>query len=224
MRLLLIEDDPDIASEIISGFAAQGYAVTHTADGADGLALARSGDFDAMIVDRNLPGMDGLAIVQTLRGESITTPALFLSALGDVENRVHGLMAGGDDYLGKPFHLFELTARIEALLRRSSRAPETVLHLGPLCLDLVARKAMRGERQIELLPREFKLLEYLMRHSAQVVTRAMLLQDVWNYTFAAETNVVDVHVCKLRRKVDGPDEARMLHSIRSVGFTLRAPE
>jgi two-component system OmpR family response regulator len=170
-----------------------------------------------------LPGLDGLAVIETLRGEGIKTPVLVLSALSAVNDRVRGLRAGGDDYLAKPFALSELAARLEALLRRPADPRETVLHVGSLELDLLARTASRGRRELELLPREFQLLEYMMRREGQVLTRAMLLENVWNYRFVPQTNLVDVHIGRLRRKVDGPDELPMILSVRGAGFMLRAP-
>jgi two-component system OmpR family response regulator len=170
-----------------------------------------------------LPGLDGLSVVETLRGEGIRTPVLVLSALNAVNDRVRGLRAGGDDYLAKPFALSELAARLEALLRRPADARETLLHVGPLELDLLARTACRGRRELELLPREFQLLEYMMRREGQVLTRAMLLENVWNYRFVPQTNLVDVHIGRLRRKVDAPDEPPMILSVRGSGFMLRAP-
>lgn len=221
-RVLLIEDDHDVSNEIEESFTTKGYLVTSTSSGKQGLSLARTGEFELMIIDRGLPELDGLSIIKCLRAEKITTPALFLSAMGDVGNRVDGLQAGGDDYLPKPFHMFELSARAEALLRRAAPVQETQLSLGDIELDLLHRRARRGEREIDLLPREFKLLEYLMRHAGQTVTRAMLLEEVWNYKFAVETNLVDVHMSKLRRKIDGPGEEKRLLSIRGIGFMLQA--
>jgi two-component system, OmpR family, response regulator len=170
-----------------------------------------------------LPGLDGLAVIEALRGEQVTTPALVLSALGGVSDRVRGLRAGGDDYLTKPFALAELAARLEALLRRPAAPRETMLRVGPLELDLLARTARRSNRPLDLLPREFRLLEYMMRREGQVLTRAMLLEQVWNYRFVPQTNLVDVHIGRLRRKLDGPDEPPMVLSVRGVGFMLHAP-
>lgn len=170
-----------------------------------------------------LPGLDGLAVIEALRGEQVTTPALVLSALGGVNDRVRGLRAGGDDYLTKPFALAELAARLEALLRRPAVPRETMLRVGPLELDLLARTARRGNRPLDLLPREFRLLEYMMRREGQVLTRAMLLEQVWNYRFVPQTNLVDVHIGRLRRKLDGSDEPPMILSVRGVGFMLHAP-
>jgi two-component system OmpR family response regulator len=176
-----------------------------------------------MVVDRLLPGMDGLTVIETLRREQVRTPVLVLSALGAVDDRVRGLRMGGDDYLTKPFAIVELVARIEALLRRPVETRETMLRVGPLEIDLIERTARRGERVIELLPREFRLLEYMMQRSDQLLTRAMLLEEVWNYKFVPATNLVDVHMGRLRHKVDGPNDMPMIHNIRGAGFILRAP-
>jgi two-component system OmpR family response regulator len=219
-KILLIEDDAETCAEISGALAERGYAVTVAGTGTAGLATARGGGFDVLIVDRMLPELDGLAVIETLRSEKVHTPVLVLSALGAVDDRIRGLKAGGDDYLTKPFALGELTARIEALLRRPVETRATVLRVGPLSLDLIDRRARRGEREIELLPREFKLLEYLMRRPDQVVTRDMMLEDVWNYRFLPQTNLVDVHIGKLRRKIDAPGEASMLHGVRGAGFML----
>jgi two-component system OmpR family response regulator len=221
-RLLIIEDDQETAAEIVSEFTEASYQVVHAADGPQGLALARSGGFDLIVMDRMLPGLDGLEILTALRGAQISTPVILMSALGDVDERVRGLKAGGDDYLTKPFVMVELSARIEALLRRPALSREAVLRVGALEMDLIERSVQRNGRVIELLPREFKLLEYLMRRPGQVLTRAMLLEDVWNYRFIAETNLVDVHVGKLRKKIDAPGEAPMIQSVRGMGFMLTA--
>lgn len=222
-HLLLIEDDFETAEEIVSDFSSRGYSITHVANGLEGLKHARSNDYTLVIVDRMLPGMDGLSILQALRSEGLHVPVMVLSALGEVDDRVRGLKAGGDDYLTKPFVFAELAARVEALLRRPLLTRETMLQVGPLEMDLIDRKVHRGDRAIDLLPREFKLLEYLMRRPGQVLTRAMLLEDVWNYRFLSETNLVDVHIGKLRRKVDGPNEIPILHTIRGTGFMLCVP-
>jgi two-component system OmpR family response regulator len=222
-KVLLIEDDRETAEEIIAEFEAQGFDVTWAATGIDGLDQARSGDPDAMIVDRLLPGMDGLTIVEALRKDQVVTPVLVLSALGAVDDRVRGLRAGGDDYLTKPFDLVELIARVEALLRRPANTRETKLRVGPLELDLIDRTAKRGDRPIELLPREFRLLQYMMQRQDQVLTRTMLLEEVWNYKVASQANLVDVHMSRLRHKIDEPNEAPMIHNVRGVGFILRAP-
>jgi two-component system OmpR family response regulator len=176
-----------------------------------------------MIVDRLLPGIDGLTIIEVVRQEHIRTPVLVLSALGAVDDRVRGLRAGGDDYLTKPFAILELIARIEALLRRPSENRDTMLRVGPLELDLISRTAKRGDRPIDLLPREFRLLEYMMRRKDQLLTRAMLFEEVWSYKFVPQSNLVDVHMGRLRRKVDCSDEQPMIHSVRGEGFVLRAP-
>jgi two-component system, OmpR family, response regulator len=222
-RLLLIEDDKETADEIRAELGDHGFDVDWAPSGIEGLDKARSGRADAMIIDRLLPGMDGLTIIEALRHEGMRTPVLVLSALGAVDDRVRGLRAGGDDYLTKPFATVELIARIEALLRRPAESRDTVLRVGPLELDLINRAAKRGDRAIELLPREFRLLEYMMHRKEQTLTRAMLLEEVWNYKFVPQTNLVDVHMGRLRRKVDGPHEPPMIHNVRGVGFILRAP-
>lgn len=221
-KLLLIEDDKETADEIRAELTERGYEVDWASNGIEGLDKARASGADAMIVDRMLPGMDGLTIIEALRGESSRTPVLVLSALGAVDDRVRGLRAGGDDYLTKPFATVELVARVEALLRRPVEDRDTVLRVGPLELDLMERVARRGERDIELLPREFRLLEYMMRRKDQVLTRAMLFEEVWNYKFVPQTNLVDVHMGRLRRKVDLPNEIPMIQNVRGVGFVLRA--
>lgn len=223
-RILLVEDDSETAEEIIRDLSERGYRVTHVATGRAALGLARDGNFELLIMDRMLPELDGLTIIETLRHENINVPVLVLSALGAVDDRVRGLKAGGDDYLVKPFALTELAARIEARLRLPSETRETRLTVGPLELDLIDRTAARDGRPIDLLPREFKLLEYMMRRPARVVTREMLLEEVWNYRFAPQTNLVDVHLGKLRRKIDIPGEIPLIFSIRGVGFMLRAPD
>jgi two-component system, OmpR family, response regulator len=222
-KVLLIEDDGETAHEIRAELVDRGFAVDWAADGIEGLGKARDGRPDAMVVDRLLPGMDGLAIIETLRQEQMRTPVLVLSALGAIDDRVRGLRMGGDDYLTKPFAIVELVARIEALLRRPVETRETMLRVGPLEIDLLARTAKRGERVIELLPREFRLLEYMMQRSDQLLTRAMLLEEVWNYKFVPATNLVDVHMGRLRHKVDGPNDTPMIHNVRGSGFILRAP-
>ena len=222
-RVLVIEDDPETAGEIVTELSAQGFQVDWAATGSDGLARAESGSYDVMTVDRMLPEVDGLTIVENIRGQGINTPVLVLSALGEVDDRVRGLKAGGDDYLTKPFALVELSARLDALLRRPADPRETVLRVGPLTLDLIERVVKRGTRDLDILPREFQLLEYLMRHADQVVTRTMLFEEVWHYRFDPRTNLVDVHMGRLRRKVDAPGEPPMIHSVRGTGFVLRAP-
>jgi two-component system, OmpR family, response regulator len=220
-KVLLIEDDHETAEEITAELADRGFEVEWSADGIEGLDKARSLRPDAMIVDRLLPGMDGLTVIEALRKEQVRTPVLVLSALGAVDDRVRGLRMGGDDYLTKPFAIVELVARIEALLRRPMESRETTLRVGSLELDLIERTAKRGDRVIELLPREFRLLEYMMQRCDQLLTRAMLLEEVWKYKFVPATNLVDVHMGRLRHKVDGPDEAPMIHNVRGSGFILR---
>ena len=219
-KILLVEDDAETSNQVKTDLNERGYSVSVARDGAQGLALARAGKFDVLIVDRMLPELDGLSLIAKLRQQQVHTPVLVLSALSAVDDRIGGLKAGGDDYLTKPFALGELAARIEALLRRPSETRETVLQVGPLTLDLIDRVAKRGEREIELLPREFKLLEYMMRRPDQVVTRDMMLEDVWNYRFLPETNLVDVHIGKLRRKIDAAGEMAMLRGVRGAGFML----
>lgn len=223
--LLLVEDDAKAAALLVERFAHDGIAVTHAADGAAGLACASTGDFDVLIVDRMMPKLDGLSMVAKLRADGNTTPVLFLSALGEVEDRVDGLEAGGDDYLVKPYAYEELHARVTALARRKAGAPQgvqTVLQLADLTVDKVARTAARGGQTLELNPREFSLLAYLLDHQGQVVTRAMLLEHVWNYKADMQTNVVDVHVSRLRAKLDKGFEVALLHTVRGQGFVLRA--
>ena len=222
-RVLLIEDDRETASEIMAELVERGFDVEWAATGIEGLDKARAGKADAMIVDRLLPGVDGLTIIEAVRREHLRTPVLVLSPLGAVDDRVRGLRAGGDDYLTKPFAIVELVARIEALLRRPSENLDTILRVGPLELDLLARTAKREDRRIELLPREFRLLEYMMRRRDQLLTRAMLFEEVWNYKFVPQSNLVDVHMGRLRRKVDQPNEQPMIHNVRGEGFILRAP-
>jgi two-component system OmpR family response regulator len=222
-RVLLIEDDRETANEVIAELTDRGFEVDWAATGIEGLDKARGANADVMIVDRLLPGVDGLTIIEAVRQDRIRTPVLVLSALGAVDDRVRGLRAGGDDYLTKPFAIVELVARIEALLRRPTESRDTILQVGPLELDLLSRTAKRGDRDIELLPREFRLLEYMMRRKDQLLTRAMLFEEVWNYKFVPQSNLVDVHMGRLRRKVDLGDEQPMIHNVRGEGFILRAP-
>jgi two-component system OmpR family response regulator len=200
----------------------RGYEVHLAVTGSDAASRAMARTFDLLVIDRMLPGIDGLSLIAQLRKTDVATPVLIISALGDVDERVRGLKAGGDDYLTKPFALAELAARVEALLRRPPQTRATVLKVGPLSLDLIDRVARRGDRAIELLPREFRLLEYLMRRPGQLVTRAMLLEGVWRYRFIPETNLVDVHIGKLRRKIDDEREASLIQAVRGQGFMLRA--
>ncbi len=223
MKLLVIEDDREAAAYIAKGLSESGYVVDCAADGRNGLFMASSGHYDALIVDRMLPGMDGLTLIAALRAAELRTPVLILSALGAVDDRVKGLRAGGDDYLVKPFAFRELLARIEALLRRGSGTTTTTrLRVGELEMDLLARAVTRGGQEIELLPREFRLLEFLMRHAGQVVTRTMLLEHVWDYHFDPQTNVIDVHVSRLRQKIDKGFAKPLLHTVRGAGYCLRA--
>jgi len=222
--ILVIEDDPDTAAEIGGELRRLGYEVTCVADGSQGLAAASARHWDALVVDRMLPGLDGLCLIQQLRGKGVTTPALVLSALDQVADRITGLRAGGDDYLVKPFALGELSARLEALIRRPAGDAQTVVHVGPLQLNLVTKRASRAGRDLDLLSREFQLLEYLMRRQGQMVTRQMLLEDVFGYRFELKTNLIDVHLGRLRRKLDGPGEPSLLSTVRGVGFRLHAGE
>jgi two-component system OmpR family response regulator len=226
MRILVVEDDKDVAGFVLKGLREAGHTVEHADNGRDGLFLAASENFDAIILDRMLPGgIDGLRLLETLRAQDNTTPVVFLSALGQVDDRVKGLKAGGDDYLTKPFAFAELLARVEALTRRGkSDGPTTRLLVGDLEMDLLSRSVKRGAQKIDLQPREFRLLEYLMRHAGQVVTRTMLLEGVWDYHFDPQTNVIDVHVSRLRQKIDKPFELPLLHTVRNAGYMLRSEE
>ena len=225
MRILVIEDDREAAQYMAKGLRETGYAVDHAADGEEGLALAEGGGYDALVVDRMLPGLDGLTLVSRLRAAGDQTPILFLSALGEVDDRVRGLKAGGDDYLVKPYAFAELLARLEALVRRRDPAQvQTRLKVADLELDLLARSCTRAGRRIDLQPREFRLLEYLMRHAGQLVTRTMLLENVWEYHFDPQTNVIDVHVSRLRAKIDKGFDGPLLHTLRGAGYMLRAPD
>ena len=222
MRLLVVEDDKKIASFVVNGLKQSGYAVDHSADGESALLLAENTPYDAAIVDLMLPKLDGLSLIQRLRAQGQRLPVLILSAKASVDDRVKGLQAGSDDYLTKPFAFSELLARVQALIRRSTQAAEpTKLTVGDLMLDLLTREVTRGTERIELQPREFALLEYLMRNAGRTVTKTMVLEHVWDYSFDPQTNVVDVLVHRLRAKVD-PDKTR-LHTIRGVGYALRAP-
>jgi two-component system OmpR family response regulator len=222
--VLIIEDDTETAGEIVASLLEHGFAVAHAPDGLTGLERARTGTWDAPVVDRMLPGIDGLTVIRRLREAGVATPALVLSALDQVNERITGLRAGGDDYLVKPFAIGELVVRLEVLIRRPLTGPATLLRVGPVSIDMIARKASRGARPLDLLAREFQLLEYLMRHAGQVVTRKMLLEDVFGYRFELKSNLVDVHMGRLRRKLDLPDEPPLLHTVRGAGFVLRAPD
>ncbi|GEP09287.1 response regulator transcription factor [Methylobacterium gnaphalii] len=219
-RLLLVEDDDETAEEVVGDLRRRGYEVERAATGPDGRAAAFAGGWNVIILDRLLPGCDGLSVLQDLRKAGDRTPALLLSALSDVDERIRGLRAGGDDYLTKPFALGELAARIEALLRRPVGAKEALLRLGTLELDLVSGRGRRGRRELDLLPRELKLLDYLMRRPGQVVTRAMLFEEVWNYRFVPKSNLIDVHIGRLRRKLEAAGEPPLIHSVRGLGFAL----
>jgi two-component system OmpR family response regulator len=225
MKLLVVEDDRETAAYLLKGLGESGYSVDQANDGRQGLFLATDGGYDAIILDRMLPGMDGLALLGALRAAEIRTPALILSALGSVDDRVKGLRAGGDDYLVKPFAFSELLARIEALLRRGQTpAATTRLRVGDLEMDLLTRSVTRAGRPIDLLPREFQLLECLMRNAGHVVTRTMLLETVWDYHFDPQTNVIDVHISRLRQKIDKGFEKPLLQTVRGAGYCLRAAQ
>jgi two-component system OmpR family response regulator len=223
VRVLIVEDDREVASFIRKGLAEAGHNVDHADNGKDGLFLATTEKYDALVVDRMLPGIDGLTLIRTLRASDTATPVLILSALGEVDDRVKGLKAGGDDYLVKPFAFSELAARLDALARRAHAAAETeptVLAVGDLELDRLRREVRRGGEAIDLQPREFQLLEFLMRHAGQVVTRTMLLEGVWDYHFDPQTNVIDVHVSRLRAKIDRGFDKPLLHTVRGAGYRL----
>jgi two-component system OmpR family response regulator len=222
--VLLVEDELALAHEILNELGVAGHEVEHAQTLKGGLSAARRGEAAVLIVDRMLAGEDGLSLVETLREEGNIVPVLVISAMSTVDDRIRGLKAGGDDYLVKPFSLRELAARVEALLRRGETSRATRLKVGSLDLDLVTRKAMRDGVDLELLPREFKLLEYFMRRPGQIVTRAMLLEDVWNYKFLPQTNVVDVHIGNLRRKLDAGDGRRFILNVRAAGFKLHVEE
>jgi two-component system, OmpR family, response regulator len=222
MRALIIEDDQTIADFVGRGLKEAGFAVDHAKDGEEGLALALDTSYDVAIVDLMLPKRDGLSIIDELRRRGRSTPVLILSARRSVDDRVHGLQAGGDDYLTKPFAFSELLARVQALVRRASRTPEaTTLTVGDLAMDLLSRKVTRSGTPIELRPREFALLEYLMRNATKVVSKTMILSHVWSYNFDPQTNIVDVLVSRLRDKIDKPFETKHLHTVRGVGYVLR---
>jgi two-component system OmpR family response regulator len=221
MRVLVIEDDPGVAGFVVGGLREAGHVVDHAADGRDGLHQAGSGSYDVLVVDRMLPGIDGLEILRQLRAAGNDTPALVLSALGEVDDKVRGLRAGADDYLGKPFAFAELMARLEAITRRPARDGEvTELRVADLEMNLLSREVRRAGQDIDLQPREFRLLEYLVRNRDQVVTRTMLLENVWDYHFDPQTNVIDVHISRLRRKVDKGFAVPLIHTVRGAGYKL----
>jgi len=226
MKVLLVEDNERVTRFVTRGLREAGHTVDHAGNGRDGLFLAASEPYDVIVMDRMLPGqIDGLAIIEALRKSGNRVPILILSALSDVNERIRGLQAGGDDYLTKPFSFGELLARLDALSRRAwSGGRETSLEVGDLRMDLLSRKVTRGSRAIALQPREFKLLEYLMRHADQVVTRTMLLENVWDYNFDPQTNVVDVHISKLRQKIESELERSLLKTVRNAGYMLTADD
>ena len=223
MRILIIEDDTEAAAYLVKAFRETGHIADHAGDGLEGYAMARDGGYDVLIVDRMLPKLDGLSLIGGLREQKIDTPVLILSALGQVDDRVKGLRAGGDDYLPKPYAFSELLARVEVLQRRKGAAlnEPTIYRIGGLELDRLSHKLTREGKEIPIQPREFRLLEYLMKHAGQVVTRTMLLENVWDYHFDPQTNVIDVHVSRLRSKIDKGYDAPLLHTIRGAGYMIR---
>ena len=222
MKVLIVEDDPEARSVLVQGLAECGHGTDCAANSTEGLALAKTGDFDALIIDRMLPDGDGLDIVTALRAQSIMTPAVFLSALNEVDDRIMGLRAGGDDYLAKPFSFLELLARLEAILRRREAAPETILRVGDLEMNLITRTVKRAGTEIPLMPREFRLLEFLMRHTGQTVTRTMLLEGVWKYRFEPERKILDVQMSRLRQKIDRGFEVPLIRTVRGAGYCIVA--
>ena len=223
MRILIIEDDAEAAAYLVKAFDEAGHVAEVARDGVEGHASAQAGGFDVLVVDRMLPKLDGLSLVVRLRQAKIETPVLILSALGQVDDRVKGLRSGGDDYLAKPYAFAELLARVEALSRRKApgAGDQTVYRVGDLELDRLAHKLTRAGKDVVLQPREFRLLEYLMRHAGQVVTRTMLLENVWDYHFDPQTNVIDVHISRLRGKIDRGHDAPLLHTVRGAGYMIR---
>ncbi len=221
MKILLVEDDERTASFVAKGLKEEGYALDWAPDGPVGLHLASTGSYDAAVVDVMLPGLDGLSLVRNLRGRGIKTPILLLSAKAAVEDRVRGLQAGGDDYLVKPFAFSELSARLQALLRRATGSAEpTTLTVGDLTVDLARRKVTRGGKEIDLQPKEFSLLEYLARNAGRVVSKTMIMEHVWDYNFDPQTNVVEARICRLREKIDRPFRVKLLHTVRGAGYVL----
>ncbi|MEO7749959.1 MAG: response regulator transcription factor [Sphingomicrobium sp.] len=222
-KVLVVEDDDTTADYIAGGLAQNGYVVDRAKDGRDGLFHATDGSYAAIVLDRMLPGMDGLSVLGAIRAAGIETPVIVLSALGSTDERVKGLQAGSDDYLTKPFAFSELLARIEALLRRGTSSTQqvtTALNCGDLSMDLLTRRVERGGQRVDLQPREFRLLEMLLRNQGQVVTRTMMLEEVWDYHFDPGTNVIDVHISRLRKKIDEGSETPLLHTVRGVGYML----
>ncbi len=225
MRVLLIEDDGDVARYLKRGLSEFGIVVDHVADGADGLEMARGSEYDALVIDRMLPTLEGLEIIRMLRGEGVRTPILILSALSHVDERIRGLRAGGDDYVTKPYVLAELHARLEAIVRRRDNAqPQTKLKAGDIEMDLSTRQVTRAGKPVPLHPREFRLLEYLMRHAGQIVTRTMLREAVWDYHFHPQTNTLDVHISRLRQKIEKGFANPIILTVRGAGYCLRAGE
>jgi two-component system OmpR family response regulator len=223
-RILIVEDDPETAGQLVESLTAGGYQVDWAANGNEALSRGAASDYAVITIDRMLPDIDGIAVMRQLRDDGIAAPVLIISALGEVDDRVRGLRAGGDDYLVKPFSFVELLARVEALGRRSDTVvKETILHVGDLAVDLVLRTASRRGKDIFLFPREFQLLEYLVRNEGRVVSRAMLLQHVWDLHFDPSTNIIDVYVSRVRRKVDGQQAYPLIHTVRGIGYCLRAP-
>lgn len=220
MRILVIEDDKEAAAYMVKGLGEHGHATDHAADAEAGVAMAQETAYDVIVLDRMLPGMDGLEAAEKLRADGITTPILFLSALGEVDDRVKGLRAGGDDYLVKPYAFAELLARIDVLSRRRGEETQTEITVGDLHIDLLGRKVTRSGQKVDLQPREFQLLEYLARNANQVVTRTMLLENVWEYSFDPQTNVIDVHISRLRGKIDKGFEKPLLHTVWGAGYRL----
>lgn len=222
MKLLVVEDDMTTAQYVVKGLSEEGHTVDHIDDGRDALTQAMSASYDVMVVDRMLPGLDGLSLVRALRAAKITTPIIFLTAVGGVEDRIEGLQAGADDYLTKPFAYGELSARIIALSRRPTAQADTVLTAGDLEMDLIGRTVKRAGQVIDLLPREFALLEFLLRRKGRVQTRTMLLENVWDLSFDPQTNVVETHVSRLRSKIDKPFDRELIKTVRGVGYRIEA--
>jgi two-component system, OmpR family, response regulator len=223
MRILVVEDDKEAASYMVKAFRESGHLADHAPDGLEGYALAREGQYDVLVVDRMLPKLDGLSLIRSLREQAVETPVVILSALGQVDDRVKGLRAGGDDYLPKPYAFSELLARVEVLSRRRGVAPgeQTAYRVGDLELDRLSHRVARAGKEIVLQPREYRLLEYLMKHAGQVVTRTMLLENVWDYHFDPQTNVIDVHVSRLRAKIDKGQSRALIHTVRGAGYVIR---
>jgi len=226
VHLLVVEDDIQAAQYLVKGLSENGHTVDHEADGKSGLFMALENSYDVIIMDRMLPNLDGLSAIKTIRASGNTTPVMILSALGEVDDRVHGLRAGGDDYLVKPFAFAELLARLDVLSRRQGdiKQPETALKVADLEMDLLSHSVKRAGQNIDLQPREFRLLEYLMRNQGQIITRTMLLENVWNFHFDPQTNVIDVHISRLRNKIDKNFDKPLLQTVRGVGYTMKADD